>query len=75
MCTVTMAFTGQSRNLHIKAGISSMHNLYLAGKPPLLVGDVLVNFEDILPETRPVLSDWPTSCAVQLARVIGTEQG
>ena len=30
MCTVTMAFTGQSGNLHIMAGIFSMYNLYLA---------------------------------------------
>ena len=50
MCTVTMAFTGQPINLHNMAGISSMDNLYLAGKTPLLVGDMLVNFGDILPE-------------------------
>ena len=39
---MTMAFTGQSRNLHIMAGIFSMDNLYLEGKTPLLVGDMLV---------------------------------
>ena len=33
MCSVTMAFNGQSRNLHIMAGIFSLDNLYLAGKP------------------------------------------
>ena len=41
MCTVTMAFTGQSRNLHFMAGIFSLDNLCLAGKTPLLVGDML----------------------------------
>ena len=54
MCTVTMAFTGQSRKLYIMAGIFSMDNLYLVGKIPLLVGDMLVNFEDMLPETKAV---------------------
>ena len=28
-----------------------MDNLYLAGKPLLLVGDMLVNFEDSMPKT------------------------
>ena len=51
MCIVTMAFTGPSRNLHSMAGIFSIDNLYLAGKAPLLVGDMLINFRDILPET------------------------
>ena len=51
MGTVTMAFTGQSRNLHIMAGTFSMDNLYLTGKPPLLIGDMLVNVGDILLET------------------------
>ena len=51
MCTVTMAFGGQSRNVHIIAGISSMDNLYLAGKTPLLVEDMLVTFGNILPLT------------------------
>ena len=51
MSTVTMAFTGQSRNLHIMGRIFSLDNLYLAGKTPSLVGDMLVNLGDILPET------------------------
>ena len=33
------------------SGIFSFDKLYLAGKKPLLVRDMLVNFEDILPET------------------------
>ena len=44
LSTVTMAFTGLSRNLHIMVGISSLDNLYLAGKTLLLVRDLLVNF-------------------------------
>ena len=58
MCTVTMAFTGQSRNLHIVAGMLSMDNLYLAGKTPLLVRDMLVNFGDILPEISKSSAFW-----------------
>ena len=46
-----MAFTGKSKTFHIMAGIFSINNLYSAGKPPLLVGDMLVNFGDILPQT------------------------
>ena len=34
------------------ARIVSMDNPYLAGKPPLLVGDMLVNFGDVLPEKK-----------------------
>ena len=48
------AFTGQSTNLHIVAGIFQLDNLYLAGKTPLLVGDMLDNFGDILPETSKI---------------------
>ena len=44
MCTVTMAFTGLSTNLHIMADIFSLDNLFLEGKTPLLVVDMLVNF-------------------------------
>ena len=40
MGTITVAFAGQSRNVQIMAGILSMDNLYLAGKAPLLVGDM-----------------------------------
>ena len=50
MCTVTIAFTGQYRNVHIMAGIFSMENLYLARKSPLLVGYMVVDFGNILPE-------------------------
>ena len=32
MGTVTMAFTGQSENLYIQAGIFSLDNLHLTGK-------------------------------------------
>ena len=52
MCTVTMTFTGQSKTLHFMAGIVSMDTLYSAEKTPLLVGDMVVNFGDILPETN-----------------------
>ena len=58
MCTVTMAFTGLSRNLHIVARIFSLDNLSLPGKTPLLVGDMLVNFGDILPETSKSSACW-----------------
>ena len=34
MSTVTMAFAGQTRNLHTMAGILSLGSLYLAGKNP-----------------------------------------
>ena len=50
MSTVRMAFKGLSRNVCIMAGIFSLHDLYLTGKAPLLVGDMLVNVWDILPE-------------------------
>ena len=58
MCAVTMAFTGQSRNLHIMAGFLSKDNLYLAGKYPLLVVSMLVNFGDIPPETSKSSACW-----------------
>ena len=58
MYTVTMAFIGQSRNLHIMTGIFSMDDLYLAGKTPLLVGDMLVNFGEILPGTSKSRACW-----------------
>ena len=58
MCTVTMAFTGLSRNLHIVARIFSLDNLSLAGKTPSLVGDMLVNIGDILPETSRSSACW-----------------
>ena len=43
MGTVIMTFTGQSENLHILAGMFQMDNLYLAGKTPVLVRDMLGN--------------------------------
>ena len=46
ICTLRMAFTCQSRNLHIMAGIFSIDDLYIAGKTPLLVENMLVNFGD-----------------------------
>ena len=51
MSTVTKAFTGISRNLHIIANVFSLDNLHLLWKTHLLVGDMLVNFRDILSET------------------------
>ena len=51
MSTVTTAFNGQSKHLHILAGIVSLNNVNLAGKTPLLVRERLVNFGDSLPET------------------------
>ena len=53
-----MAFTGLPRNLHIMVEIFSLDNLSLAGKTPLLVGDMLVNFWDILPETSKSSAWW-----------------
>ena len=38
-------------NLLEQPGIFSLDNLYLAGKAPLLVREMLANFDDILPET------------------------
>ena len=35
-----------------------MDNLYLAKKTPVLVGDMLVNFGDILPETSKSSACW-----------------
>ena len=51
MCTVTIAFTGQSGDLHIMAGIFSLDNLSLPEKTPSLDWGILVNFLDILSET------------------------
>ena len=51
MGTVTMAFTGQSENVHTTAEIFQSDNLYLAGKGLLLIMNMLVNFGDILRET------------------------
>ena len=48
---MAMAATGQSKNLHIVAGIFLFGNLYLEEKPPLLVSFMLVNFGEFLPET------------------------
>ena len=35
-----------------------MGNQYLAGKPLLLIGDILVNFGDVLPETSKSSACW-----------------
>ena len=35
-----------------------MDNLYLAGKTPLLIGDMLVNFGNILPDTSKSSACW-----------------
>ena len=55
---MTMAFTGQSRNLHIMAGIFALDNLYLTKKAALLAEDMLVNFGDILPVTNKSSACW-----------------
>ena len=52
MCTVKMVFTGVSRHLHIMVGVFSLDNLFLVGKNPLPVRDMLVNFWHILLETN-----------------------
>ena len=53
-----MAFIGQSINLHIMAEIFSMDNLFSAVKTPLLVGDMMVNFGDIMLETSNSSGCW-----------------
>ena len=58
MGTVTMAFTGQSKNVHILAGILSLDNKYQTGKTPLLASNMLVNCRDILPETSKGSACW-----------------
>ena len=58
MGKVTTSFTGQSENLHILVGICPLDNLYLAAKTPLLVGEVLVSFGDVLPETSKSSACW-----------------
>ena len=42
---------GSIQNLHILAGIFSLDFLYLDGKSPWLMGNIKVNFGDILPKT------------------------
>ena len=58
MSTVTMAFTGLPRNLHIEAGIVSLDNLHLAVKTPLLVGDMLVYFGTSCQEQAKAVHTW-----------------
>ena len=58
MSTVTMTFTGQSKNLHIIAELVLLDNLYLTGKIPLLVRNMLVNFLNILSETSKGSACW-----------------
>ena len=60
MFTVTMAFTGQSRSLHIMAGIFLLDYIFLAGNQLLVVGDNQVKFGDILPETSKSSASWDT---------------
>ena len=54
----TMAFIGQSKYLHILAGIFLLDILYLEGKSPLLMSNIQVNFGDILPETSKSSAFW-----------------
>ena len=58
MYTVTMAFDGQSKDLHIIADIFSLDDVYLAGKSPLLVRNKLLNLWDILPKTSKSSKLW-----------------
>ena len=58
MSTVKIAFIVLSRYLHITAGFFSFDSLYLAGKTPLLIGDMLINFWDMLPETSKSSACW-----------------
>ena len=58
MSTVTMAFTGQSQNLHIIAVLIPLDYLYLVECTPLLVREKLANFWDILPETCKSSACW-----------------
>ena len=53
-----MACTGQSEKLHILIGIFQLDNQSLVENTPLLVGDMLVNFEDIPPETSKSSACW-----------------
>ena len=45
-------FAYYGRNFLIMAGIFSIDNMYSTGKTPLLVGDILVDFGDILSESK-----------------------
>ena len=61
MCMSTvkkMALSSQSERLHFMAGLFLLDFLYLAGKTPLLVQKMLVNFLDILPETSKTSACW-----------------
>ena len=49
---------GKLLTTYIMAGFFSMDNLHLARKPCLLVGDMLVNFGDILSETSKCSACW-----------------
>ena len=53
-----MAFTGQSKNLHILAEMFSLDILYLKGKSPLLMRTNQVKFGDMLPETSKSSAFW-----------------
>ena len=53
-----MAFTGQSKTLHILTGIFSLDILYLEGKSPLLMRNNQVNLAAILSETSKSSAFW-----------------
>ena len=58
MSNVIMVSTGLSRNVHIMARIFSFDNLYLAGKTPLLVREMIVNIRDIPLEPKKSSASW-----------------
>ncbi len=53
-----MAFNGQSKHLHILAGIFSFYILILEEKSPFLMRNNHVKFGDILPETSKSSAFW-----------------
>ena len=53
-----MAFNGQSKSLHILAGIFSLDILYFKEKSPLLMRNNQVKFGDMLPETSKSSAFW-----------------
>ena len=54
----TMAFNGQSKNVHILAGIFPLDILYLEGKSPLLMWHNNVKSGDMLPSTSKSSAFW-----------------
>ena len=65
MSTVTTV----SRNSHVAARIFSLNNLYLAGKNPLLFGEMLVNFRYNQPETSKSSACWDMGGHSHLTRL------